>query len=165
MPHYNTVIPAQACRTTMPSFPRRRESAPTDTPHVSNASQTWIPAYAGMTEKQRSSSINIPHHTTIIPAQAGIHADRCTDVSKNIQNLDPRLREDDEKAALFHHRHTALQYRYPDDDIPHDNTVDSREGTRHHNTVIPGKALSTTIPSFPRRRESNLKVYHHVRYV
>src|SRR5690625_990686 len=55
--------------------------------------KTWIPAYAGMTKKQRSSSINIPHytlvipatpssfplhlrhshHTFVIPAQAGIH--------------------------------------------------------------------------------------------
>src|SRR5690625_4009374 len=106
----------------------------------------------------------MPHHNAVIPAQAGIHADRCTDVSKNIQNLDPRLREDDEKAALVHHTRTALQYRYSDDDIPHDNTVDSREGTRHHNTVPPGNALSTTIPSFPRRRKSNLQVYHHVRH-
>src|SRR5690625_7490437 len=103
MPHHNAVIPAQA-----------GIHADRYNPHVSNASQTWIPAYAGMTEKQRSSSINIPHHTTIIPAQAGIHADRCTDVAKNIQTLDPRLREDDETAALFHPSHTAVQYRYPD---------------------------------------------------
>src|SRR5690625_4324611 len=164
MPHHNAVIPAQA-GIHADRYTTRIKRIPDLDPRLrGDDGKAAFFQHKHTAPHHHHSRAGMPHHNAVIPAQAGIHADRCTDVSKNIQNLDPRLREDDEKAALFHHRHTALQYRYSDDDIPHDNTVDSREGTRHHNTVIPGKALSTTIPSFPRRRESNLKVYHHVRY-
>ena len=150
MPHHNAVIPAQA-----------GIHADRYNPHVSNASQTWIPAYAGMTEKQRSSSINIPHHTTIIPAQACRTTMPSFPRRRESTPTDAPTFQKTSKTWIPAFARMTKKQRCSTIGIPRYNTVIQTTTFRTTIPLIPGKALGTTIPSFPGRHSA--PQYRHSR--